>query len=76
MQIDHDAADYPYEQLAAYFRERIRSGADAPGSKLPTYADITSQTGLTSKTIKRAMAMLEAEGLVRIRPSRGVFVRS
>jgi GntR family transcriptional regulator len=74
MQIDHDAEEFPYEQLARYFRERIRSRADAPGTKLPSYAAITAQTGLDAKTIRRAMETLEREGLVRIRASRGTFV--
>lgn len=75
MHIDRDAAEFPYEQLAAYFRERIRAGADRPGAKLPSYAAITAETGLSPKTIKRAMRMLESEGLVLIRASRGIFVR-
>ncbi len=51
--IDRDAEEYPYEQLAAYFREPIRSRADKPGAKLPSYATITAETGLDAKTIRR-----------------------
>ena len=75
VQIDHDGEEFPYAQLAAYFRERIRAGTDKPGTRLPSYAEITAQTGLTSKTIKRAMEKLEADGLVRTVPNRGTFVR-
>ena len=74
MQIDHGAAEFPYQQLAAYFRERIRSGADAPGSRLPSLSHLTGETGLSPKTVRHAMKQLESEGLVRIVASRGVFV--
>ncbi len=75
MQIDHGAAEFPYQQLAAYFRERIRSGADAPGSKLPSLARLVSELGLSPKTIRHAMKVLEDEGLVRVIANRGTFVR-
>ena len=72
--IDHGAADFPFQQLAAIIRERIKSGEYAPGSKLPTIVEITGETGLTPMTIRRAMALLSDEGLVRIVPGRGTFV--
>ena len=75
VQIDHGAAEFPYQQHAAYFRERNRSGADAPGSRLPSISFLVTETGLSPKTIRHAMKQLEDEGLVRIVPSRGVFVR-
>lgn len=74
MRIDPDAADFPYEQLAARLRERIRSAEFTPGSKLPTIGEIVSQTGLSPMTIRRAYKVLEDEGLVVIRPGRGTFV--
>ena len=74
MQIDHEGEEFPYQQLAAYFRGRISSGADAPGSKLPSLSYLVSETGLSPKTVRHAMKTLAAEGLVRIVPSRGTFV--
>ena len=74
MQIDRDAADFPYEQLARALRERITSGEFGKGAKLPTINDLISETGLTPMTIRRAYRMLETEGLVVIRPGRGTFV--
>jgi DNA-binding GntR family transcriptional regulator len=46
VQIDHDAAEFPYEQLAAQLREGISSGSYPAGSKLPTITDIVAETGL------------------------------
>jgi DNA-binding GntR family transcriptional regulator len=75
MEIDRGAADFPYEQLAAWFRERIRSGEFPPGKQLPSVTAISGETGAAAKTIRHAMKLLEAEGLVRVRPNRGTFVR-
>ena len=75
VQIDHGSDEWPYEQLARHFREAIRSGELAPGSRLPSIQDLVTESGLTPKTIQRAMKLLETEGLVRVRPSRGTFVR-
>ena len=74
MEIDPDAEAFPYAQLAAYFRERIRSGELGPGDRLPSLTAISSETGASPKTIQRAMRILEDEGLVRVVPNRGTFV--
>lgn len=74
VQIDHEAAEFPYLQLAAILRERIASGEYGPGAKLPTIIEITAQTGLTAMTIRRSMRLLADEGLISIVPGRGTFV--
>src|SRR5277367_3910888 len=71
--IDHDAADFPYEQLAAQLRDAIDSGRYPAGSKLPTIIEIAAETGLSPMTIRRAFRVLAGEGLVRIVPGRGTF---
>ena len=75
VQIDHDADCWPYEQVAAHFRKAITEGELAPGARLPSLTELATDTGLTAKTIQRAMRLLEAEGLVTVRPNRGTFVR-
>jgi len=75
VQIDHEAGDWPYEQVAAHYRQAITSGELAPGARLPSITALVEQTGLSPKTIQRAMRQLESEGLVRIVASRGTFVR-
>jgi GntR family transcriptional regulator len=75
VRIDHDAAEFPYLQLAAQIRERITSGEYQPGAKLPPIAEIVAQTGLSPMTIRRAYKLLEDEGLATIVPGRGTFVR-
>jgi DNA-binding transcriptional regulator YhcF (GntR family) len=75
VRIDHESDCWPYEQVAAHFRERIRAGELAPGARLPSLQELAADTGLTVKTIQRAMRLLESEGLVTVRPNRGTFVR-
>ena len=74
MQIDPGAADFPFEQLAAALRDRIRSGEFARGAKLPTINDLVGQTGLSPMTIRRAYRLLADDGLVVVRKGRGTFV--
>ena len=74
MRIDPAAADFPFEQLAAQLRERIRSGEFGKGTKLPTIQEIVSETGLSPMTIRRAYKVLADDGLVVIKPGRGTFV--
>lgn len=74
VQIDHGAAQFPFEQLAAILRERIRSGEYGPGAKLPTISEIVSETGLSPMTIRRAVGVLADEGLVLVVAGRGTFV--
>jgi GntR family transcriptional regulator len=74
VQIDHDAARFPFLQLADIIRERIASGEYGPGAKLPTIDQVVRETGLSPMTIRRAMKVLADEGLVEVVPGRGSFV--
>jgi GntR family transcriptional regulator len=75
VQIDHEAAEFPYLQLARMLRERIAAGEYPAGRKLPTINDLVAETGLTTMTIRRSMKLLADEGLIEIVPGRGTFVR-
>jgi DNA-binding GntR family transcriptional regulator len=74
VQIDHDAARFPFLQLADILRERIASGEYGPGAKLPTIDQVVRETGLSPMTIRRAVRVLVDEGLVEVVPGRGSFV--
>ena len=60
--------------LADLLRERILSGAEAPGRPLRQDA-IAAELGVSKIPLREAMARLEREGLVRAEPNRGWFVR-
>ena len=46
----------------------------APGTKLPTEADLMVRFGVSRFTLRRAMGVLEERGLVRVEQGRGTFV--
>jgi DNA-binding GntR family transcriptional regulator len=60
--------------LADLLRERILSGAEAPGRPLRQDA-IAAELGVSKIPLREAMARLEREGLVRAELNRGWFVR-
>jgi len=63
-----------YRQLASVLRDRIRSGEPAPGQRMPSEKDLHDEFGLARETIRRALAILRAEGLVEVRHGHGTFV--
>lgn len=73
--IDHGAAEFPYEQLAAILRGRIRSGEYEAGRKIPPLIDLQAEFELSSMTVRRAVRVLADEGLLVRVPGRGTYVR-
>lgn len=64
-----------WRQIAEALRGDIeRKGFDAVG-RLPTEAELSQRFGVNRHTIRRAMAQLEEEGLVRIEQGRGTFLQ-
>jgi len=59
------------ELLAADIRKKLYE----PGEKLPTEPELAARYAVNRHTIRRAMAELEQEGLVRIEQGRGTFVQ-
>lgn len=62
-----------YQQLAAQLRERITAGEIGPDEPLPSITRIQQETGLAITTIRRAIAVLAAEGLAYTVPGRGTY---
>lgn len=57
--------------LAGHIRRSILDGTFEEGTVLPTERQLIEQTGLGRSTVREALRMLQAEGLVRSRPGRG-----
>jgi GntR family transcriptional regulator len=74
VEIDYGGREFPYRQLAAHIRARIASGEYPPGRMIPSIQRLVQETGLSVMAIRRAVAVLEAEGLVEIVRGRGTFV--
>lgn len=64
-----------YRELAALLRGEIERGDYQPGSTLPKQAEIAEHHGVNVKTVRNAVALLEAEGLVTPVRRRGTVVR-
>lgn len=64
----------PYLQLAAILRKGIKSGELEPGSQLPTILDLAETYSLGVPTVRKALNVLKAEGLVVAVPGYGSFV--
>ncbi len=62
-------------EVAKAIRDAIFDGSLGPGEQVQESA-IARQMGISRGPIREALLMLEREGLIRIRPNRGAFVRS
>ena len=63
-----------WRQVEAALTQAIRSGAIKPGMQLPTEFSLAAQFAVNRHTIRRALANLEAESLIRVERGRGTFV--
>src|SRR2546425_54014 len=64
-----------YKQIADQLRSAIESGEYPPGEALPSEAALSGTFAVTRMTVRQALDVLKAEGLVRSEHGRGVFVR-
>ncbi|WP_245642187.1 GntR family transcriptional regulator [Nonomuraea candida] len=69
------AASYRYRLIAGWLRERIERREFAPGDLLPSEAALRRRFGASRNTVRRALALLEQEGLVAAEHGRGRFVQ-
>jgi GntR family transcriptional regulator len=64
-----------YEQIATVFRDQITTGHLAPGARLPTQAMISAEYDVSRIVARRALDLLESEGLIDRIQGGGAFVR-
>jgi GntR family transcriptional regulator len=64
-----------YIQLADLLREEIDSGALAPGSTLASEGRLAQEHGIGRESVRMAVALLRAEGLISTSRGRGSWVR-
>lgn len=67
-------AEPKYSQIANKFAREIRSGAIAPKTWLPSYAEIAADNAVSEIVVRRAVDQLHRWGLVRKIERRGTFV--
>jgi len=64
----------PYEAIAADLREKILTGKLKPGEQLPTIVQLAAQYTVAAGTAHRAMALLQAEGLINVQRGKRAVV--
>jgi DNA-binding GntR family transcriptional regulator len=64
-----------YHRVANTLRREVQSGVLAPGDRLPAETDLVKRFQVSLPTIRQAMGVLRAEGLVESRHGIGTFVK-
>ncbi len=63
------------DTIAADLRDRIVTGRLKPGDRLPSEAHLSAQYTVSTPTLRNALAVLQAEGLVEKVHGKGNFIR-
>lgn len=63
-----------YRQLAAILREQIASGMLVPGEKLPSENEMSGIYKVNRHTVRQAMALMNADGLVYKKKGLGTYI--
>ncbi len=66
------------EEIVTQIRAALHSGALTPGDRLPSERELTEQFGVSRVTVRDALRILEANGLIEIRVGArgGAYVRA
>lgn len=63
-----------YVKIAGDLTRQIRSGELPPGIQLPSLPELARKHGVSEIVARKAMELMQAQGLVRSQPRRGNFV--
>lgn len=74
--LDPDDSRPPFRQVADALRQRIRGGEWGAAERLPSYRALAAAYGVAEGTVKRALALLRAEGLLVTRQGAGSYIRA
>ena len=72
--LDRDDPAHLHDQVAAEIRRAIAEGEARPGERLPPARHLAAVMGVNTNTVLRALRMLRDEGLLEMRPRRGIHV--
>lgn len=64
-----------WRQIAQALAHEIQGGLHEPGKQLPTEAELAHRFGVNRHTVRRAIADLVGEGVLRVEQGRGTFVQ-
>lgn len=63
-----------YVRIAGEYARRIRNGVLPPRVQLPSYKEIAQENDVSEIVVRKALELLQSQGLVRSVRRRGVFV--
>ena len=72
--LDRDDPAPLHEQVATEIRRAIADGEAKPGDRLPPARHLAAVMGINTNTVLRALRALRDEGLLEMRPRRGIRV--
>lgn len=72
--IDHQVPEPAYVRIAGEYARRIRGGELPPRVQLPSYKEIAEENGVSDVVVRKALELLQSQGLVRSVRRRGIFV--
>jgi GntR family transcriptional regulator len=72
--LDRDDPAHLHEQVAAEIRRAISDGEAKPGDRLPPARHLAAVMGVNTNTVLRSLRALRDEGLLEMRPRRGIRV--
>ncbi|GLS34937.1 phosphonate metabolism transcriptional regulator PhnF [Mesorhizobium tianshanense] len=72
--LERKSGEALWRQIGDQIADEIAAQGLEPGSRLPTEPELASRFDVSRTTVRRAMSMLEDDGLVRIEQGRGTFV--
>jgi GntR family transcriptional repressor for pyruvate dehydrogenase complex len=64
-----------YEDVVQQLQQLISSGRLEPGDRLPSERDLSEQLAVSRTSVREALRILEARGMLEARPGQGLFVR-
>ena len=71
-ELDRNSAEPLFAQLAQILRAAVADGTYPV--RLPSEPDLVAQFGVSRETIRRAVRILVAEGVLRVSTGKGTFV--
>src|SRR4051794_1857883 len=74
-QVDPSSDRAVFRQIADHLRGAIAAGELREGERLPSETQLMEHYGVARMTLRQALGILQAEGLVQSEHGRGVFVR-
>lgn len=64
-----------YEDVVSQLQRLISSGRLEPGDRLPSERSLADQLAVSRASVREALRILEARGMLETRPGHGLFVR-